>query len=50
MKSLKSLAEIEKEGIDEMTFDDVIDLNFTTISTSGKEVELVPDGTNKKVT
>ena len=39
-----------QEGMDEQTFEESIDLVFTTMSSAGTEVELVPGGKSKKVT
>lgn len=39
-----------QEGMDEQTFEESIDLVFTTMSSAGTEVELLPGGKNKKVT
>ncbi len=39
-----------REGINEETFEQLIDIAFTTTSTDGREVELVDGGKNIKVT
>lgn len=38
-----------QEGINEETFEEIFDLFFTTISTAGIEVELIPGGKSTKV-
>jgi len=50
LKSLQALTDLEKEGVDETTFGDLIFLNFTTTSVDGREVELVPNGSTIDVT
>jgi hypothetical protein len=39
-----------QEGVNAETFGDLIDLNFTTTSTDGREIELVEGGKDIKVT
>eukprot|EP01117_Protostelium_nocturnum_P007091 TRINITY_DN2543_c0_g1_i10.p1 TRINITY_DN2543_c0_g1~~TRINITY_DN2543_c0_g1_i10.p1 ORF type:complete len:3016 (-),score=1204.04 TRINITY_DN2543_c0_g1_i10:107-9154(-) len=49
-QSLDMLMEIEKEGITESTFTDAISFSFTTITSDGREVELIEGGKDKPVT
>jgi len=45
-QSLSTLLNIEKEGVTESTFNDVINFPFTTYSSDGREVELIDGGSN----
>ncbi|KAL6075983.1 putative ubiquitin-protein ligase [Balamuthia mandrillaris] len=50
VKSLETLRNLEKEGITEEMFGDLIFLTFTTNSADGREVELVEGGADIPVT
>jgi len=50
IQSLNSLREIEKQGVDESTFEDVIFETFTTMSSDDREVELKLNGAEIPVT
>jgi len=50
IQSLNSLRDIEKQGVDETTFEDVIFETFTTMSSDDREVELKLNGADIAVT
>jgi hypothetical protein len=50
VKLLHRVTHPEEENITEETFSDYLDLNFTTTGADGKELELFPGGSQKRVT
>jgi hypothetical protein len=49
MQSLETIQNLEREGIDEDSFHEIIDFGFVTSSVDGRTVELIPNGENHKV-
>jgi hypothetical protein len=50
VQTLNRLRNIDQEGVDEDLFEDVVFETFTTLSTDGRDVELIPNGAEKDVT
>ena len=50
IKYIDDILNINKKGIDEKTFGQIIDITFTTRLSDGSEVDLIPNGKCKKVT